>query len=91
MQAKQGRNITALWDIVTYSLTEVHQLSEAVSTSETLVYFHETAWYNIPEGSVIFIHAAVRTLNLAEKRRLEIVFKKDCLHYKKFQTFSHIF
>jgi hypothetical protein len=55
---------TAFWDIVPCNLTEVYLHLRGVycvhrkgNGPETLVYFSETAWYYIPEGSNL--HACV--------------------------------
>jgi hypothetical protein len=47
----------AFWDIASFSSVEVDQRSivrmEAVCTLETLVYLHENARHNIPDGCCI--------------------------------------
>jgi hypothetical protein len=43
--------ITAFWDIVKCGLVDfITLMKEAVSTSETMVYFNKTTWCYIPEG-----------------------------------------
>jgi hypothetical protein len=66
---------TAFWDTALCNLSEVDShfrvvytinapTMEVVRTSEMPVYFSQTTWYYIPQGCVIFRHAAMRTQNL---------------------------